>query len=469
MKKGVRARDSKVKSILDKVLQDIKPGKQELGIINNMADRFILLVGRELKKQRISAEAFIGGSLAKGTLLRRERYDIDIFVRFNYKRYSAQDKKLSSILEKIIKKVFLKFKLASREKKENSRYKFEKVHGSRDYFCIKFYNKKIGLILFEIIPVLAINKPTEARNVTDLSFFHVNHIKKQISKKPKIIDEILLAKAFCYAHNCYGAESHIRGLSGYALEVLLIYYGNFINFIKAAVFWARNLEAGKKRIIDPSKHYKRTGDVLLELNEAKLISPIVLIDPTYQIRNIAAAVSPETLNKLIQACKEFRKKPSLDSFKQQEINIKNLEKTAKRKKAMLCIVEAKTSKIKEDIAAAKLVKFFNFLVYLLERNDFKIMQKEIKFEKQKGKQKGLLFLIYKKPEPCARVLIEGPPAKLAEHAKQFKQKYKKTFSRGNRICAYASRKIKDMKDLIGYMRKTNHLADMSITQLSLVK
>ncbi|MBD3252791.1 hypothetical protein GF386_03610, partial [Candidatus Pacearchaeota archaeon] len=54
--------------------------------------------------------------------------------------------------------------------------------------------------------------------MTDLSYFHVNHILKKIKKNKNLSDEIRLAKKFAYSQNCYGAESYIHGFSGYALE-----------------------------------------------------------------------------------------------------------------------------------------------------------------------------------------------------------------------------------------------------------
>jgi len=51
----------------------------------------------------------------------------------------------------------------------------------------------------------------------------------------KILDEIRIAKAFCYANNCYGAESYISGFSGYALELLVYHYKSFLKFIKSMV------------------------------------------------------------------------------------------------------------------------------------------------------------------------------------------------------------------------------------------
>ena len=57
-------------------------------------------------------------------------------------------------------------------------------------------------------------------------------------KKMKDKDVLLgirIAKAFCHANNSYGAESYINGFSGYALELLVYYYGSFLKFIKGII------------------------------------------------------------------------------------------------------------------------------------------------------------------------------------------------------------------------------------------
>ena len=94
--------------------------------------------------------------------------------------------------------------------------KLERLHGSRDYFRAYVKNKNM---YFEVIPVAKIKKVHEERNVTDLSFFHVPYVKRKIRGHE---DELLLAKTFYHAQKVYGAETYVRGFSGYALECLII-------------------------------------------------------------------------------------------------------------------------------------------------------------------------------------------------------------------------------------------------------
>jgi len=298
-----------IKEILEKQIEKIKIREKEFGEIEKKAEEFCRKIEIKTKKKKVKADVFIGGSLAKKTILkqqnspqkfgifgprktksfsRRDKYDIDIFVRFD-KKY--KDSEISDLLEKIL-----------------SGFRTRRIHGSRDYFQLK--EKKF---IFEIIPVIKISSPKNARNVTDLSYFHVSYVRNKIKKNPKLANEILLAKAFSYAQKCYGAESYIKGFSGYALELLVIYYNGFLNFLKAI---ARTKE---QIIIDPGKCYKNKNNILTSLNESKLQSPIIFIDPTFKERNALAALSKETFLKFQETAKNFLRKPSEKYLKSKKL------------------------------------------------------------------------------------------------------------------------------------------------------
>jgi len=166
-------RKNKIISVLKEVLFKVKPSKQEIKEIESHAVNFAKLLERQIKKLKINAEVFIGGSVAKKTLIKKKNYDIDIFVRFD-KKY--EDIEISNLTEKILRGLRLKFSI---------------IHGSRDYFRVGVDKKSIFI---EVIPVIKIKNPREARNVTDLSYSHVNYVKKQVNKNKKISDEIALAK-----------------------------------------------------------------------------------------------------------------------------------------------------------------------------------------------------------------------------------------------------------------------------------
>jgi tRNA nucleotidyltransferase (CCA-adding enzyme) len=413
--------------ILDKM--DFAPEKKELSELKKETANIVSKMREVVRKGKISAEVFVGGSYAKDTLIKKDKYDIDIFVRFDWKQDNISD-----LLEKILKKVM--------------KDKLTKIHGSRDYFRMI----KNG-IYFEIVPVTKIKKPEEARNVTDLSYFHVNYVKKRTSKK--LAREIRIAKRFCKAQEVYGAESYIKGFSGYGLECLMIYYKSFEKMLK-------ELSKAKERvIIDQEKIYKKKSDVLFELNESKLKSPVVLVDPTWKERNVLAALSKETFKKFQEAAKKFLKKPSEKFFEEKEINIEDLKKESKSKKAEFLHVKLKTERQKGDIAGSKLKKFGNFLTRELSKY-FEILKKEFSYDDEK---KGDLYLILRPKKESIKV---GPPVKMKDHAKEFKKRNKNVFEKAGIL--HSRMKVDfSAKEFMKKFKKEEKIKtkDMSISEISL--
>ncbi|MEA3248303.1 MAG: hypothetical protein U9Q73_01210, partial [Nanoarchaeota archaeon] len=271
-------------------------------------------------------------------------------------------------------------------------------------------------VLLEIIPVVKNKNPELAENVTDISLSHVKYIKDIVKKNPKISDEIKLAKAFCWANRCYGAESYVRGFSGYSLEILVIHFGGFIKFLKGI---------SKKKVIDPLKYFRNERKVLNELNTSKLIGPIILIDPTYKYRNVTAGLGEETFEKFKIIAKKFLKSPSLNFFERQSTDINGLKKFADKKNAIFLGISLETGRQEGDIAGTKMKKFLDFFVSELKRNQQKVLAKEFDYSGEGKKAKGYLIIEEKK-----EIEIRGPSVRLVEAVKKFrKANDKKTFKK----------------------------------------
>ncbi|MBD3247186.1 hypothetical protein GF378_01040 [Candidatus Pacearchaeota archaeon] len=440
----------KVNSVTEKVLARITPPKEDLKFIKDSLKEFISEFKKEIKKQKVNANAFVGGSFAKDTMIKKDVYDIDVFVRFS-KEYD--DKKLSKLLEKILNSMDTKGKSV------------EKIHGSRDYFRIKMKED----FFIELVPVAKITNPKQARNITDLSYSHVRYVKNKLKSKEKLKDDIKIAKAFCYGSKTYGAESYINGFSGYALELLIYSYKGFVKFIKAMsnADIGKNKEKDKKDkiIIDIEKHYKNKKRILMDINASKLGSPIILIDPTYKQRNALAALSYNTFRKFQKACKKFLKNPSEDAFIPEKINVGVVKENAKKKGNEFIEIEAETNKQVGDIAGSKLLKFFRHLKREISRY-FDI--KESRFEYSKAKTGRYIFTAKSKEE----VIIEGPFKKDKKSVQGFKKAHKKAdiFEKKDRI--YAKEKIDfALKGFIQDWKKEHkqRMKDMSITDLRIKK
>src|SRR3989344_9696788 len=391
------------------------------------------LCEKEIKKSKIKARVFIGGSLSKNTIVKSNSYEIDLFVAFDWKYESISD-----ILRKILKNIL------KREK-----FKVKEIHGSRDYFRIEDKN-----LIFEIIPVVDIKKPREARNVTDLSYFHVNYVKNKV-KKIGIPREIIVAKAFCKAQGFYGAESYIQGFSGYALECLIIYYKTFEKMLKALS------NTKEKLIIDPESKFKNKKDILMELNESRLQGPIVLIDPTWKERNVLAALSSETFKKFQNSAKNFLKNPKKDYFIMGEFDENKFTYLAKKKKAQYVKIILETNKQEGDIAGTKLKKAFYFILRGISEYS-EIFDSGFQYSGGKNAS-GHVILKLKR-----EITKKGPPLNMKKACIEFKKTNKNIFEKNGFL--FSKNKLEDtidvfMRKFLNNKRKT--LRDMNITNFKI--
>ena len=424
--------NKKINFILKEVLQRVEPSEEELKIIEGSLHGFLNQLNKKLRISKINAEIFLGGSFAKGTIIKKDGYDIDIFVRFDKEH---KENELSRLTGRILRGI------------KNSSL----IHGSRDYFRVNVSKN----LIFEVIPVRKIKNPKEAENITDLSFAHVNYIKRKLKNK-KLPGEIRLAKAFCHANNSYGAESYIRGFSGYALELLVYHYGSFLKFIRSMS------KIKDKKVIDIEKHYKNKNQVLMDINASKLYSPIILIDPTYKQRNVLAALSEETFKKFRKACQDFLKNPHPEMFESKKINLEKISKNAKKRGYEFALLKAKTNKQEGDIAGSKLLKFYKHLIHETERF-FEIKGRGFEYQ---GKKSARYFFVVKKKK---EILISGPEINDKKNVIKFKKKHKKAFVKNKRFYS----KEKTNITLTAFIRdwKKKHrirIKEMYITGLEVV-
>lgn len=424
--------NNKIDSVLKEVLEEIEPSKEELKTINENLKKFISDAKGKIKKSGIEAEVFVGGSFAKGTIIRKKNYDIDIFIRFD-KKYRNEN-------------------ISDKTKRLLGGFKISVIHGSRDYFRIKIRED----IIFEVIPVIKVKNPKESDNITDLSYFHVAYINKKI-KSGKILDDIKLAKVFCHANNCYGAEGYINGFSGYSLELLVYHYKGFLNFIKAMA------KIKEREIIDIEKLHKNKNSVMLDLNSSKLKSPIVLIDPTYMQRNALAALSHETFEKFRKVCINFIKNPKTEYFKTKKQDFEEIEKDAKKKKYEFILLEAFTKKQEGDVAGSKLLKFFRHLENEIEKY-FDIKNKG--FEYDEGKSARYFFTAKRKKE----IIVNGPEIKDKGNVSKFKKAHRNTFQKGKKI--YAKEKVNlSLKEFVTKWKTKNDskIREMAVEELKIIR
>lgn len=396
-------------SVRKEVLSRIVPSKVERSKVLKSVKAFLDSVNKSLKKNKVSARAVLGGSYAKDTWLSGD-YDVDVFVKFNLKH---KDQNISDLLERALKK-----------------YKFERLHGSRDYFWV------INDVKYELVPVLDIRKPKDAVNVTDFSPLHVAWVN---SKGKKFKDDIRLVKKFCKASKCYGAESYIRGFSGHVVDILTIYYGGFDKLLKAATKWSA------KVVLDYNNALK--GKALLLLNKNKTEGPMVLVDPVQPNRNAAAALTQENFERFIFAAKSYIKKPSLDCFEEREIDFEKL-----RKKGHVVKVGVFSLIDKEDVAGTKFVRAFEFIRSKL--SDFSVKDSGWSWNRN---DEGVWWFLLETRELPKMMEWMGPPLHIEPAVKDFKKRYKNTFVKDNRLWAKLEREETRPEEVVRCLFKDDYV------------
>ena len=362
--------------VLTQAKKEVIPSKDE----ERQAFSKLKPIIRKIKDSIPHADAILGGSGAKGTWLKT--FDVDVFVMFHYKNYEKRSAELSDILGKALSSTFRNV---------------QRLHGSRDYFRITEHE-----LTFEVIPILKISRAAQARNITDISPLHTTWVRKH----RKLVDEIRLTKQFCKANNLYGAESYIRGFSGYVCEILTIHYGSFRKLLTAAAKWK------EATVVDVEGHYRKKN-VFLEMNKSKLVSPLVVVDPVQHDRNAVAALSPEKFSHFILKAKEFLSAPSLKFFREATWSRDELKKKHRGKK--IIVVHLTPGEGKDDIVGSRMMKVYEFLEQQVGRHHFEAIYSDWEWNRK------------------------GPPLFAKQHVENFRKLHKKVFTKGKRIYAVEPR------------------------------
>lgn len=390
------------------ILDKYKPSKEEKSVIQKNINSFI----KELKRYIKNGKIEVGGSFAKGTWLKGD-HDIDLFVRFDGKKF--KDKDISKILEKQL-----------------GNFKLKKVHGSRIYFQIEKNN-----LIYEVVPVLDIKNTNNVINVMDVSPLHSKYVIKNTNKKLR--DEIRLAKLFFKANLLYGAETHKKAFSGYAIEILTIHYKGLSNLMKAAS------KFNDSEIIDPKKHYKNKSDILRLLNESKK-GPLILIDPVQKNRNITAVVSKANFDKLIKSARLYLKNKSEKFFIKKEIDPLKLKD--------YILIELHSIKEDKNTLGGKLSRSLEYIKSHLDREGFIVKNYDWKWN-----SKVYFWFKLKNENLPLKKKHFGPKIEDKANLMKFKEKWKysKSGIENGRIYVFVPRRFSNAVDFIKYLLKDEYL------------
>jgi len=330
-------------SILNYAKKEVTPSKKLQQKKQRIAKIACDLVSECIEKYPQVVGFELGGSYAKGTWL-PEKADIDIFVKFNKKTSEKDFRNIGT-------------EIGFQSLKKHKPYTRHAEH--------PFVEAIIDGTRVNIVPCYDVSKG-EWQSATDRSIYHTKFMSQKLSNSLK--GEVRILKKFFFHIDVYGAEIAKEGFSGYVSEVLFSYFGSFEKTIKKISELKKGQGIGKAT--------------------KKFDSPVVIIDPVDNNRNLGTAISMDNLGKFVLASRTFLKKPSKKFFK------KPISKRIMRNNDKIVVVQFRFKDRSDDIIWGQIKRASNALKTQLELGGFTVLRNSsVKDEKENA---ALIFLLYAK-------------------------------------------------------------------------
>ncbi|RMF29962.1 MAG: CCA tRNA nucleotidyltransferase [Candidatus Nitrosothermus koennekii] len=315
--------------VLDEALKLVEPTKEEREKVDKIAELAFNLVKDASKEFKEIKEIVFGGSYAKDTWISND-VDIDIFAKVDVNTDNER-------FEYIGRNLGL---LALKDYKPYLKYAQH-----------PYVEAIIEGIKINVVPCYDV-KQGEWKSAADRSIYHTQFINDNFDEEKR--REVRLLKRFMKTINVYGAEISVNGFSGYVCEVLILKYNTFINTLN-------NAKDFKEKTVISIYNYDKS---LLDLFD----TPIIIIDPIDNKRNLGAAISSNSLARFILASRKFIDNPSIKFFKQLSINPnRDLRK-------QVLVIKFSYRDRSDDIVWGEAKRSLRAITKQLQLHDFKVIR-----------------------------------------------------------------------------------------------
>ena len=309
---------TKLQTVLARARKLVLPKPDEEASMERVAQKVMRRVQAAAQPYEEIKGVILGGSFAKETWLPKDADttpDIDIFVKF---AKEVDNGRFESIGLKVGKE-------AARG------YRPGKKYAQHPYTEATVDGVKVN-----IVPCYDV-RPGEWRSAADRSPYHVEFVKRNLDEEKRT--QVRLLKRFMKTVGVYGAEIESEGFSGYAAEVLVYNQGSLEGALR--------FFAGLKPV----------GETLLSLK-----------DPVDADRELARAISKETLARMVRASRAFLSESELAYF------TRGKRKTRKGLATRLYVIRFDHRAVSEDTLWGELKRSTKQLVRYVEERGFKIIR-----------------------------------------------------------------------------------------------
>jgi tRNA nucleotidyltransferase (CCA-adding enzyme) len=289
----------------------------------------------------------------------------------------------------------------------------------------------------DVVPCYKLKSAEKIKSAVDRTPFHHDWLKDRIKGKE---NDVRLLKQFLKAGGIYGAEYKVRGFSGYLCELLVVFYGSFLDVIRNAVKWTRDT------VIDVpnGKVYRKRG------------VSFFVVDPVDPKRNVAANLSLDNLAKFVQRCRDFLENPSIEFFKLKEFvpNDDLLKAEISSRGTSLITVVFERPDVVEDNLYPQLEKACKRIEKFLKDNDFMPLRSGYTADENH------CYLIFEtQVNELSRIYRHmGPIFEDEENVKRFLSKNPRTFIENGRFWAFRERKFVKPEEAVEWILKKEYKA-----------
>ncbi len=270
-----------LEAILRKASEMLTPSPEEKKRALKALNEAVKLLEGAAKELSLQVSVVPVGSITRDTWL-PGKTDLDIFVLFER---SFPEKKLEEAIIEMAETAFGSYILR---------------YSAHPYARVEYKGFEM-----DVVPAYRVREATELKTPVDRSPLHSKFLEERMT--PELAREARLMKAFVKGIRAYGAEVRVEGFSGYLCELLVLYYGSFLETIRSAIKWDEPV------VIDI------LGSIPSEQEAIKLFQhPLIVIDPVDPRRNVASALSRTQFYRFKAAARAFLKRPSLEFFKERQ-------------------------------------------------------------------------------------------------------------------------------------------------------
>ncbi len=354
------------------VLDRILPSPERREVIDRKVRTLLARTEEEARKKEIGLEVTLVGSVAKDTFLREP--DIDIFLLFPE---GVPRSRLEAIGLELGRRVLG----TGEERYAEHPY----IHGMWE-----------GLEV-DLVPCYHVKDTSRLMSAVDRTPFHTRYVKANLREEQK--DHVRLLKQFAKGVGVYGAEAKTQGLSGYLIELLTMRYGSFREVLEAASKWRKGTVLG-----------------LDDQGVRKFNEPLVFYDPVDRNRNVASAVSCQSLAVFIHASRSYLLDPTDRFFfplPREPLDLRSIEDILGERGTGVVMATMERPDLIDDNLYPQVRRSLDGLCALLESHDFKIVDRAYQVAE------GLRFIVELESlhlSPARR--HTGPPAWI-ENASSF--------------------------------------------------